>query len=443
MSGNERAHVGKLRLSGGALRRLRVLPQSQAFIQGVSLRHDKIRGVSAKNSVGSALSSLMSTFPPVQLAMRNAFRVEDWIHRSRVRSVRRRGYRMVVEPYTGYGSTEWVRVLARVQMAPPPRLVPKALARHRRHRERTVRGWRAFTRIAAAHATVTVKIGPHVHRVTSDRGGVIDINLPASLSPGWQEITFESADGFVTTAPVFIVDPKQRVGIVSDIDDTVMVTALPRPMLAAWNTFVLDVHARTTTPGMNVFDERLLDSYGHETTPVIYLSTGPWNVAPTLARFLSRNVYPAGPLLLTDWGPTPDRFFRSGYDHKVTNLHRLAKEFPHIQWILIGDDGQHDEEIYGNFAREFPEHVKAVAIRRLSASEAILAQGARGILGEDDRMEHRVEVPWFSAPDGAGLIEAFREAGLLSEPAAQRTAEEKREEFIAEIEARESTYDPE
>lgn len=385
----------------------------------------------------------MSTFPPVKLAMRNAFRVEDWIHHSRVRSVRRRGYRMVVEPYTGYGSTEWVRILARVQMAPPPLLMPKVLVERRERRERTVRGWRAFTRIAAAHSSVTVKIGSTTHRVTADRGGVIDINLPASLRPGWQEISLESADGFVTTAPVFIVDPKQRVGIVSDIDDTVMVTALPRPLLAAWNTFVLDVHARTPTPGMNVFDERLLDAFGHGTTPVIYLSTGPWNVAPTLARFLGRNVYPAGPLLLTDWGPTPDRFFRSGYDHKVENLRRLAAEFPNIKWILIGDDGQHDEEIYGNFAREFPDHVKAVAIRRLSPSEAILAQGARSILPEEEGpKEDGIEVPWFSAPDGAGLIDAFREAGMLAEPEALRIEEEEREGFLAEMDARESTYDP-
>ena len=43
----------------------------------------------------------------------------------------------------------------------------------------------------------------------------------------------------------------------SDIDDTVMVTALPRPLLAAWHTFVVNEHARATTPGMPVLYERL------------------------------------------------------------------------------------------------------------------------------------------------------------------------------------------
>src|ERR1700709_2523283 len=81
-------------------------------------------------------------------------------------------------------------------------------------------------------------------------------------------------------------------------------------------------------------------------SPTIYLSTGAWNVAPTLTRFLSRKLYPAGPLLLTDWGPTHDRFFRSGPQHKRTSLERLAVDFPRIRWLLFGDDGHHDEQIY-------------------------------------------------------------------------------------------------
>src|SRR5690606_26318810 len=171
----------------------------------------------------------------------------------------------------------------------------------------------------------------------------------------------------------FVVDPAERFGVVSDIDDTVMVTALPRPALAAWNTFVVDEHARRSVTGMAVLYDRIRRQ--HQSTPFIYLSTGAWNVAPTLRRFLSRNLYPAGPLLLTDWGPTHDRFFRSGREHKREQLRRLASEFPEVRWLLFGDDGQHDEDIYGEFVRQHPRNVAAVAIRQLSAGEAVLAGG--------------------------------------------------------------------
>ena len=188
-----------------------------------------------------------------------------------------------------------------------------------------------------------------------------------------------------------------------------MVTALPRPLLAAWHTFVVNEHARATTPGMPVLYERLTARYPG--APVIYLSTGAWNVAPTLTRFLSRNLYPAGALLLTDWGPTPDRWFRSGRDHKEANLARLAKEFPQIHWLLVGDDGQHDEAIYGGFVEEHADHVAAVCIRQLTPGEAVLA----GSVGRPHENGARSRVPWLAAPDGAELAEKLEAIGLLGD----------------------------
>jgi phosphatidate phosphatase APP1 len=210
-------------------------------------------------------------------------------------------------------------------------------------------------------------------------------------------------------APVRILDPNVRLAVVSDIDDTVMVTALPRPLLAAWNTFVLDEYARSPVPGMAVLYERLVTA--HPDAPVFYLSTGAWNVAPTLTRFLSRNLYPPGPLLLTDWGPTTDRWFRSGQAHKRATLERLAKEFPDIRWLLIGDDGQHDQEIYGDFAASHPQNVAAVAIRQLSPTQAVLARGVPGVVDSDTSTTH--EGLWMCAPDGAGLSRQLTDAGLL------------------------------
>jgi phosphatidate phosphatase APP1 len=159
--------------------------------------------------------------------------------------------------------------------------------------------------------------------------------------------------------------------------------------------------------GMSVLYERLVRNHGG--SPVIYLSTGAWNVAPTLTRFLSRNLYPAGSLLLTDWGPTHDRLFRSGRQHKHDNLERLAAEFPKLKWLLIGDDGQHDEELYGDFARAHPKNVAAVCVRQLSTSEAVLAGGRStppNALAEGNAR-------WLYAPDGKGLSEQLTELGLL------------------------------
>jgi len=333
--------------------------------------------------------------------LHRAARIEDWFHELRERRGRKRGLKTTIIPYAGYGGPGWIRVLCRVVLT-RGEVASQRVAK--------VRGWRSFFSIPVDDVVVTISAGGVEHRVTADRGGVIDTRIDVDLDFGWQNITIEAdSDTEPVTANIFVIDPSVGFGLISDIDDTVMVTALPRPLLAAWNTFVLDEHARRPVPGMAVLYERLVRA--HPGAPIIYLSTGAWNVAPTLRRFLDRNLYPAGALLLTDWGPTHDRWFRSGKEHKQVSLRRIAEELPTMRWLLVGDDGQHDEEIYAEFAAEHPDNVAAVAIRQLSTSEAVLAGGRSRAAdeGTDDA------ALWVFAPDGAGLAEQLSEAGVMND----------------------------
>ncbi|WP_082513393.1 MULTISPECIES: phosphatase domain-containing protein [unclassified Leifsonia] len=336
-------------------------------------------------------------------------RFEDMVHTRREAWARRHGRIPLVIPFSGYGSTEWTRVLCRVMLQKPepvPSDPPTRSDRKRAKRRERLRGWRSFVSVPLNGAMVSITIDGTTTEVRADRGGVVDAVIPISLEAGWHVATLETPGGVAVEAPTQIIDPSVEFGIVSDVDDTVMVTALPRPFVAAWNTFVLDEHARIPTPGMAVLMERLVSA--NPGCPVIYLSTGAWNVAPTLTRFLSRNIYPAGALLLTDWGPTHDRWFRSGQEHKRDNLRRLAEEFPNIKWLLIGDDGQHDEDIYRRFAAERPGHVSAVAIRQLSTGEAVLAGGR-----SKPEKDIAPDVPWVYAPDGSGIVDQLDELGIV------------------------------
>ncbi|KQP01963.1 ACP synthase [Leifsonia sp. Leaf264] len=331
------------------------------------------------------------------------------VHTRRETWARKHGRVPLIIPFAGYGSTQWTRVLCRVMLQKPvpvPSDPPTRADRKRAKRSERLRGWRSFVSVPLNGAMVSITIDGRTTEVRADRGGVVDAVIPIALEPGWHVATIETPGGVAVEAPTQIIAPDVSFGIVSDVDDTVMVTVLPRPFVAAWNTFVLDEHARIPTPGMAVLMERLVSS--HPGSPVIYLSTGAWNVAPTLTRFLSRNIYPAGTLLLTDWGPTHDRWFRSGQEHKRDNLRRLAEEFPNIKWLLIGDDGQHDEDVYREFSAERPGHVSAVAIRQLSTGEAVLAGGR-----SKSERGSTPDVPWVYAPDGSGIAEQLDELGMV------------------------------
>lgn len=329
--------------------------------------------------------------------MHRAARIEDSFNAWLAERARGNDYRPTVVPYDSYGGTTWVRVLARLVLTKGGR-TPSLLST-------SVRGWRSFASVPMSKAIAWVRIGEEEHMVQADRGGVIDVELPGDFEPGWTELTMWTEGSDEVKTNLRIIGEDQQFGIISDIDDTVMVTALPRPFLAAWNTFVLDEHARSAVAGMAVLYDRLV--YLQPNTPILYLSTGAWNVAQTLKRFLSRHLYPLGPLLLTDWGPTTDRVFRSGSEHKRTALARLAREFPWVKWLLIGDDGQHDEEIYGEFVEKHPDNVMAVAIRELSPGEAVWAGGRSKKMGRGQG------VPWIYAPDGAGLASRLTERGII------------------------------
>lgn len=349
------------------------------------------------------------TPPRAGALLAQVIHVADVIHAIRGRIATATGAVPTIVAYAGYGSTSWVRVLARVVLMRTSGTTTTG----------TVRGWRAFMSVPVRNSQIEVELDGVTHLVQADAGGLVDVVLESSLPPGWHTITLRSANAEPAEARIQIVDPDARFGIVSDIDDTVMVTALPRPLLALWNTLVLSERARTPTPGMAVMLDRVVAH--NPGAPILYLSTGAWNVAPALARFLARNLYPDGVLLLTDWGPSRQHWFRSGPQHKLRNLARLAEEFPDIKWLLIGDDGQHDPAIYAEFARNHPTQTAAIAIRQLSPSEALLA-GSHAHAGghahpgshtPDDPAFNHGDAPWVSAPDGAGIAEQLAELGLL------------------------------
>ncbi|NAZ82638.1 DUF2183 domain-containing protein [Kineococcus sp. R8] len=353
--------------------------------------------------------------------------------------LRRRGYHAFALAFPGYGGPGWVRVLGRVLLGrdEAAKDVPAPVS---------VRGWRNFLTVPVAGQAVHVRIGGQERVLVTDRGGYLDQVIDVDLPPGEHEITLsvdpggpdpapdaaadEAADEVlevvaddteggaelapeaavrrVGTARVVVVGPQPQLGLLSDIDDTVVVTRLPRPLIAAWNSFVIDERARVPVNGMAELYQQFVEE--NPGSPVVYLSTGAWNAAPTLVRFLSRSGYPEGPLLLTDWGPTNTGWFRDGRAHKRGSLARLVQELPQVTWLLVGDDGQHDPSIYAEFLAAAPERVAAVGIRRLTPAEQLLA-GGHALASPSQPVDS--EVPWVSGDNGYELMHRWYRAGVL------------------------------
>ena len=76
--------------------------------------------------------------------------------------------------------------------------------------------------------------------------------------------------------------------------------------------------------------------------------------------------------------------------------------------VLIGDNGQHDEQIYSRFARDHGDRVAAIAIRQLSVGESVLAGG------HSETGDHSAStVPWIYSPDGAGISKGLADLKIV------------------------------
>lgn len=344
--------------------------------------------------------------------------VEDAWHAQMVGVMRRRGWGTRVLAFTGYGlaapaggSGGMLRVLGRVLLTRRPYTPAAADASatwvELRNADHERRGWRSFVTAPAMGEPVTVVVGEREVRTRADRSGLVDVTITDhGLAPGWHDVRLLSPRAAETRAAVRVIDPGETFGVVSDIDDTVITTTMPRPLIAAWNTFFRHEGTRRPVPGMATMYRELLTE--HPGAPIVYVSTGAWNAVPQLTRFLRRAGYPMGPLLMTDWGPTHTGWFRSGQDHKRACLHRLARDLPGIRWLLVGDDGQHDPTLYGEFAEQRPDRVRAIGIRVLSATEQLLSHFTP--IATDDYEQHvGVELPVCRAADGYLMLEQLRE----------------------------------
>ncbi|MBT0771348.1 DUF2183 domain-containing protein [Kineosporia sp. J2-2] len=352
---------------------------------------------------------------PTPTGLHRGARIEDAVMKRIAAVLNRFGWRPLAVPYTGYGSAPaegegWARVLMRVKLAPPRAGLPPSGAEEE---DEGGRWWRKFFTVGMAGIPLTVQVGSRLHEVSSGRGGYVDTVLESDLAPGWHELPVRLTGRATATGQIRVVGPDERFGLVSDIDDTVMVTALPRPLLAFWNTFVVKETSRRPVPGMATLYGRLREK--EPDALVVYLSTGAWNVARAISRFLDRHDYPHGPLLMTDWGPTDDGWFRSGRQHKHRELRRLVSEFPQLRWVLVGDDGQHDPQLYEELADEVPAALRMVLIRQLSPVEQVLTHGSP-VPPENQALLAPSPVPWLHGPDGAALAAQLDPDSTVAEP---------------------------
>ena len=157
--------------------------------------------------------------------------------------------------------------------------------------------------------------------------------------------------------------PRQGLTVISDIDDTLKISEVLDKKKLVQNTFLKDY---TAIEGMPAFYQWLANkgAYFH------YLSSSPWQMHPMLKPMLD-SYYPKGAVHLRNFNPTNRSFFKffmSSEVYKITKAMSIVDRYPEHQFILIGDSGEKDPEVYARIYREFPHNIKQILIRAVDGS---------------------------------------------------------------------------
>lgn len=282
---------------------------------------------------------------------------------------------LVVEPYRGYGSADEIFLIGRVfrQSAGIPGEDPDSF----RAQWRDVR--RRIARRKVAEAAIIARFGGDETRVLTDRDGYFRVHLrPHSLPEGdgpWHtvDLLLEADPPIPARGSVYIPPADCGFVVVSDIDDTVMRTGVANKLKMLWRLFVEDAQSRVAFPGVTALYRALhAGASGQAGNPMLYVSRAPWGLYEMLTEFFQRHGIPAGPVLfLREWGlswthPLP----RRAEDHKRALIDHMLALYPAHPFVLIGDSGQHDPEVYARLVADHPGRVKAVYIRNVSRNAA-------------------------------------------------------------------------
>jgi phosphatidate phosphatase APP1 len=295
--------------------------------------------------------------------------------------------------------------------------------------------YKRFVSSEVPHARLVARHQGVEYEVQADGEGYFDLwvepKQPLPIGRLWHEIELELVSPrrkgmrpVKTIGNVLVPPESSRFAVISDIDDTVLHTDAVSMLRMARTVLFSNARTRLPFKGAAAFYRALFCGQDQKNfNPLFYVSNSPWNLYDLLGEFFHLNDIPIGPVLfLRNWGFThKEQFPMRRRPHKLTIARNMLTHFPHLPFILIGDSGEEDPEIYAELVDAFPNRIRAVYIRNVSRdlrrsaevrtlADRVLKAGSTLILADNTwpMAQHAAEQGWISA-DALAMIDAERQ----------------------------------
>ena len=184
---------------------------------------------------------------------------------------------------------------------------------------------------------------------------------PRRRGPPWVDlrVLLPEDDGRTFTGTVMLLEDT-GISVVSDIDDTIKITEVHDKKKVIENTF-----ARPYRDCPGVTD--LYKAWANQGAAFHYVSNSPLPLFGALQAFIDDSGMPPGSIQLKPLRWSDGTFldlFDAPADHKQAVIEEIIGAFETRKFVLVGDTGERDPEIYADIARENPGRVLAIYVRR-------------------------------------------------------------------------------
>ncbi|MGB3613192.1 MAG: phosphatase domain-containing protein [Elainellaceae cyanobacterium] len=311
------------------------------------------------NLLSKTTSSVNAAFGAVKGKISRTLGIDDPIH---------------ILPYRGYGTPDRVLVQGRV-------LADEGIKLREEDAPLWKNLWNMYRRFETdeiPEARLALQLGDVQQKATSDKEGYFAVELlPEAPLHGalWHNVNVsllepQQKEGVSAEAEVMVVDDASF-AVVSDIDDTIVHTAATDMLKMIRIAYLGNAKSRTPFDGVPEFYQALQRGTGQAPNPIFYASSSAWNMYDLFTKFMAFNGIPKGPILLRDIEMSLANWFSFDHEsHKLENILPLLERFPGLPFLLIGDSGQQDAEIYSGIAQDHPDRVLGILIRDVSQNEA-------------------------------------------------------------------------
>ncbi|KAA5541834.1 DUF2183 domain-containing protein [Roseiconus nitratireducens] len=236
---------------------------------------------------------------------------------------------------------------------------------------------RRFTSAEIPYVRVRATVDDQSWEVQTDEEGYFHFELQPNrfrVDKLWHPVHLEVLDQVVkgqgavnATGEIAVAPPRAEYGVISDIDDTVLHSRATDLFRLVRLTMLHNSRTRVVLPGVPAFYQSLRrGASGNAANPFFYVSSSAWNLYDAMQDFLSYHELPRGPILLRDLGIDKTKFIKTGHRHKLDKICQILETIDSLPFVLIGDAGQKDPQLYTEVVKRFPGRVKAIYIRQVS-----------------------------------------------------------------------------